>query len=258
MVDVEAYLARIGLGGRPGLSEIHRAHATTIPFENLDSRRGIAVSLDPDDLQDKLVTRRRGGYCFEHNLLLAEMLNALGMTVELLLARVRMGTNPAAGIRPQTHLALRVTDDHGAVWHADVGFGLGTPLLPLPFGPGDEHDLDGWRFRVVAEGRSLVLQALESDQWADLYDFDPQPVPRIDCEVSNWFASTFPGHPMVRWLMVAANGPDGTRVLLSDASGELLLSEHTTGGWTVTPVATADAGALLERRFGLDAALLDE
>jgi N-hydroxyarylamine O-acetyltransferase len=73
MQDFDAYLRRIGLdpAGKPTWQAVHRAHATTIPFENLDSHRGIPVSLEQADLERKLVASRRGGYCFEHNLLLA-------------------------------------------------------------------------------------------------------------------------------------------------------------------------------------------
>ena len=76
MLDLDAYLARIGLSGQPALAEVHRAHVTSIPFENLDPRRGIPVSLAPENLERKLVDARRGGYCFEQNLLLATALEA--------------------------------------------------------------------------------------------------------------------------------------------------------------------------------------
>ena len=153
MRDLDAYLGRIGLSDRPDIAEVHRAHATTIPFENLDSHRGIAVSLASEDIERKLVDERRGGYCFEQNLLLAGALEALGADVDLYLARVRYGA-PAGVIRPRTHLVLGVHAD-GETWHADVGFGLGTLLEPLPFGPGAEHEQPGGRFRVAQDGDEL-------------------------------------------------------------------------------------------------------
>jgi N-hydroxyarylamine O-acetyltransferase len=60
------------------LDAIHLAHATTIPFENLDILLGRPIRLDLVSLQDKLVRDRRGGYCFEHNTLLAAALEAVG------------------------------------------------------------------------------------------------------------------------------------------------------------------------------------
>jgi N-hydroxyarylamine O-acetyltransferase len=136
MFDLDEYLARIGLSGRPDLAQVHRAQATSIPFENLDPQRGVPVSLAPEDLKRKLVTQRRGGYCFEQNLLLKTALEALGAQVDLLLARVRLGAGGAT--RPRSHLVLRV-HAQDASWHADVGFGHGAPLEPLPFGAGAEH-----------------------------------------------------------------------------------------------------------------------
>ena len=136
MLDFDAYFERIGLSAseRPTLHEVHRAHATSIPFENLDPHRGIPVSLAEEDLERKLVRERRGGYCFEQNLLLASALEHLGLEVEPMLARVRAGAPPGT-VRPRSHLVLRVTDGDGRVWHADVGLGLGTLLDPIPFGP---------------------------------------------------------------------------------------------------------------------------
>ena len=87
--DLDAYLERIGASTASGIREIHRAHALAIPFENLDPRRGVPVSLELDDLQRKLVAPASGGYCFEQNLLLAAALESLGAEVELMLARVR-------------------------------------------------------------------------------------------------------------------------------------------------------------------------
>jgi N-hydroxyarylamine O-acetyltransferase len=133
MFDLDAYLARIGLRGRPSLAQVHRAHLASIPFENLDPQCGTPVSLALEDLERKLVAERRGGYCFEQNLLLKAALEALGAEVDLLLARVRLGAERGV-TRPRSHLVLRVRAD-GASWHADVGFGLGAPLEPLPFGP---------------------------------------------------------------------------------------------------------------------------
>jgi len=81
VLELDADLARIGLAGRPGLAAVHRAHSTAIPFENLDPHRGVPVSLAIEDIERKLVHQRRGGYCFEQNLLLAAALEALGAEI---------------------------------------------------------------------------------------------------------------------------------------------------------------------------------
>lgn len=253
MFDLDAYLQRIGLRGRPSVVEVHRAHATSIPFENLDSQRGVAVSLEDEDLQRKLVVARRGGYCFEQNLLLKGALEELGARVELFLARVRYHANGVT--RPRSHLVMRVQDGESS-WHADVGYGLGTLLEPIPFGVSDEHEQAGWRFRVVQDGPELVLQTVEEGKWIDVYGFIPEPVPRIDVEASNWWTCTHPHSPFVSGLIVAALDAGGTRASLSDW-GELSLIEHAPTGHTVTPVVRQEVPTLLAHRFGLPGFALD-
>jgi N-hydroxyarylamine O-acetyltransferase len=246
--DFAAYAERTGLRERPSLAEVHRAHAVSIPFENLDPHRGVPVSLELDALQRKLVSDRRGGYCFEHNLLLKAAYEHLGADVDLMLARVRVSAAPRA-MRPRTHLVLRVHAD-GAVWHADVGFGSGTLLEPIPFGAGDVHDQSGWQVRVVEDGDELVLQTLDGEAWADLYGFVPEPVPLIDVETSNWFTSTFPRSPFVTGLIITAHRPDGTRISLTDR-GDLSLIAQTPTDMAVRPIERAEIPALLESQFGL-------
>ena len=248
MLDLPAYLERIGLSARPDAAELHRAHVTSIPFENLDPRRGIPVSLASEDLERKLVRERRGGYCFEQNLLLKEGLEALGAQVEPMLARVRAGSSPGKP-RPRTHLVLRVHAD-GGEWQADAGFGHGTLLEPIPFGPGGPYTQLGWQFRVVEEGAELILQTAQDDEWIDLYEFVPEPVPFVDIETSNWFTCTHPRSPFVTGLIVSAQHPDGARVSLSDWHG-LSLREETPAGGSTRPVAPDEVPKLIEQRFGL-------
>jgi N-hydroxyarylamine O-acetyltransferase len=252
--DLDAYLERIGLRGRPGIVELHRAHVSSIPFENLDPHCGVPVSLELEALQDKLVMRRRGGYCFEQNFLLGSALEALGAEVDLLLARVRTGAR-GTGPRPRSHLVLRVLIN-GDVWHADVGFGAGTLTEPIPFGPSGVHEQSGWRFRVVAQGPELVLQGAEGDGWTDMYGFVPEQVPFVDLETSNWFTSTHPRSPFVTGLAVARQRRDGTRVSVSDWDS-LALVEHSPAARDVRPVTRDEVPRLLETHFDLPGFTVD-
>jgi len=245
--DLDAYLARIGLSGRPGLAEVHRAHATSIPFENLDSCNGAPVSLDPGRLEDKLVARRRGGYCFEQNLLLAMALESLGIgPVTPMLARVLVGGDGSP--RPRTHLVLQVLDGATA-WHADVGFGAGGPLDPIPFGPGDEQDQEGWRYRVIEAGDELILQSYGDGAWEDQYSFEPRPVPFVDIETSNWFVSTWPDSPFVASAILGAHRV-GTQLMLRVAEAAVL-TERTPTRSTESPVTLDEVPRVLAERFGL-------
>lgn len=266
MFDLDAYLERIGLNGRPSIAQVHRAHLTSIPFENLDPHQGLPVSLEVEDLERKLVSERRGGYCFEQNLLLKAALEALGAEVDMFLARMRlqgpMARPPDARgragtsfepvkpgvVRPRSHLLLRISEN-GLSWHADVGFARGI-LEPIPFGPGPTQEQSGWSFRVVEDGSELVLQKLTGDEWADVYGFLPQPVPLVDVETSNWWASTHPRSLFVCGLIVGVRGDDGTGTLLCDWS-ELSLSEQTPTGTSVTPLEREAIPELLATRFSL-------
>jgi N-hydroxyarylamine O-acetyltransferase len=247
MLDLDAYLERIGLNGRPSIAQIHRAHLASIPFENLDPHRGLRVSLEVEDLERKLVTERRGGYCFEQNLLLKAALEALGAEVEMFLARMRLGAKPGV-VRPRSHLLLRV-NENGESLHADVGFTRGL-LEPIPFGPGPTREQSGWSFRVVEDGAELVLQKQTGDEWVDVYGFLPQPVPLIDVETSNWWTSTHPHSLFVTGLIVGIRGDDGTAALVCDWS-ELSLNEETPAGTSVTPLEREAIPDLLATRFFL-------
>ncbi len=254
MIDFDAYLERIGVRGQtdPTLRDLHRAHATSIPFENLDPHRGVPVSLAQQDLERKLVHERRGGYCFEHNLLFASALEHLGLEVEPMLARVRAGT-PRGTIRPRTHAVLRVRDGDGDVWHADVGFGRGTLLEPIPFGPdaAASYEQGGWMFRTIEEGSELVLQTRTDGAWSDVYAFAPRPVPAVDIETSNWWTCTHPRSPFVFGVIAAVHHADGSRELINDWSGRLeLITESASGSRRSTP-SREQLPELLAERFGL-------
>ncbi len=199
LVDLEAYFRRTGCAGPhaadlASLTALHRAHVDTIPFENLDVALGREVPLGLDAVQDKLVAAGRGGYCFEHNLLFAGVLQRLGFPVTRLLARVRRGRPE---VRYRAHAVLVVQAD-GRLWICDVGFGDDGPLAPLPFESGARVGVDGWTWRAVRQGDEWVVQSLREDGWFDLYGFRAERHFPPDFEVANYFtahheSSTFTG-----------------------------------------------------------------
>jgi N-hydroxyarylamine O-acetyltransferase len=108
---------------------LHRAHQIAVPFENLSIHLPEPISLEENDLVDKIVRRRRGGFCYELNGLFALLLEAFGARVTRVAARVYgdEGLSP-----PFDHLALIVRPADGSgPWLADVGFGRHSdyPLL---------------------------------------------------------------------------------------------------------------------------------
>jgi N-hydroxyarylamine O-acetyltransferase len=200
-----------------------------------------------------MVTRRRGGYCFEHNLLLGAALESLdGFEVAPMLARVRLG--PEGSPRPLNHLLLRVSDRDGT-WLADVGFGGGGLLDPLPFVPGPETEQSGWRYRLVEEGPELVLQVYQDGGWTDMYGFVPEPAEPIDVAVNNWYTGTHPESDFVKGIIVGRRQPD--RCLSLFVFEEAVVVERPVGGASaVAEVARADVPALLAERFGVSGVVL--
>lgn len=214
LVDLDAYLARIGYAGplaptRDVLKNLHLAHATHIPFENLDVLLGRGIRLDLDSLQAKLVTARRGGYCFEQNILFAAMLEQVGFRVTPLAARVRYRTTR---ILPRTHMLLKV-DVEGASWIADVGFGSEGLLHPVPLTAGEASPQFVWTYRVVRDGEAWVLQSQPGGNWHDLYVFTLEPQHPVDYEMANYYVSTNPASRFVQTLTVQLPLPDVRHVI---------------------------------------------
>lgn len=208
-LDLDAYLARIEYDGprrasASVLQALHQAHATHIPFENLDVLLGRPIRIDLDSLQRKLVHDRRGGYCFEQNTLLGTALEQMGFAVTRLAARVRFG---AQRVLPRTHMLLRVNVD-GQAWLADVGFGSRGLLTPLPLQTGQSVQQLAWSFRLEQDNGLWVLQCLQQDAWTDLYAFTLEPQLPVDFEVASWFTSTHPDSMFRRLLVVQSLRPE--------------------------------------------------
>ena len=250
-VDLDAYLARIGYDGPRAatpqvLADLHRLHPQAIAFENLDPFLGRPVRLDVASLQAKLVAGRRGGYCFEHNLLFMHALAALGFEVTPLAARV-LWEQPADALTPLTHMLLHVRAG-GRQWLADVGFGILTQTAPLRLEPGTEQPTPHETFRLVGGEPDLRVQALAGGAWRTLYRFDLSPQHETDRAAMNHYLSTHPDSRFVTGLMVARAVP-GRRLGLSGNR----LTEHVAGGGsTRRHIATpAELCEVLETAFGI-------
>ncbi|MEW5537423.1 arylamine N-acetyltransferase [Streptomyces cyaneofuscatus] len=221
-LDLDAYFARIGWTGEPRptvevLRSLHRAHALGIPFENLDPVLGSVPSLDPADLEAKLVHGGRGGYCYEQNTLLAAVLRQLGFTVTLLTARVTLGAAPG-DIRPRSHILLRVDvpDVAGPSYVADVGFGsIGALLEPIELVTGAELYDAPRHHRLVAVAHDGPLemwevQAEKGGSWEAQYAFTAEPFEGVDVEMINWYIATGPHSPFRQAVYAQRALPDSS------------------------------------------------
>jgi N-hydroxyarylamine O-acetyltransferase len=181
-VDVTAYLNRIGASRTATLPELHRAHQSAVPFENLSIHLGEPISLGPDDLFDKVVRRRRGGFCYELNGLFALLLEELGFSVARVAARVHNGERFGPLF---DHLALLVDDG----WLVDVGFGRHCSY-PLRLAERGEQVDPGGRFRLAdAPGGDLDVYR----EGAPQYRIERRPRALSDFEPACWWQQTWPG-----------------------------------------------------------------
>ena len=141
-------------------------------------------------------------------------------------------------------------------WLADVGFGGGGLLDPVPFEVGVETDQSGWLYRLVEDGPELVLQVFQDGAWTDMYGFIPVPVPVIDVEVSNWYTATHPTSSFVSGVFVGRRSPD--RCLSLFVYEQAVFVQRPVGGASeVTEVTRTVVPGLLAERFGIGGVTLN-
>ena len=174
-MDIDAYLGRIGLTDRPpptleGLKALHRAHLAAIPYENFDVQLGRPVTIAVPAIYDKIVGRRRGGWCYEMNGLFGWALGELGFKVTRATGAVMRAAAGDAVIG--NHLVLRVDLPEG-VHLADVGFGDG-PNEPFAVREGT-FDSNGFPYAVVRTGDGWWRLVNHPAGGAASFDFDPHP-----------------------------------------------------------------------------------
>jgi len=176
-MDVAAYLERIDYRGplaptAETLRRLHVAHLLTVPFENLSIHAGEPVVLEDESLFDKVVARRRGGFCYELNGLFASLLRALGFRVGMLSAAV---ARRGGGFGPEfDHMALLVTLEER--WLADVGFG-DSFVEPLLVDERAEQTQGARAFRIEEGGadRLVLSQRDAGGDWEPQYRFSLAP-----------------------------------------------------------------------------------
>jgi N-hydroxyarylamine O-acetyltransferase len=216
MHDLSGYLHCIGFCGEPRadlatLRGVVLRHALSIPFENLDALTGRRVSLDPEAVEHKLLRQRRGGWCFEQNLLLGNALRAMGFAVTDLAARVVWG-RAADVIAPRTHRVLRVRADNRD-WIVDAGFGGQTLTGALDLASEDAQLTPHEPFRLRRLGDEHLMESKVAGQWLPLFRFDLQPQQPVDFEAANFQLVRDPESHFTQGLRVSRVTPEGRHVL---------------------------------------------
>jgi N-hydroxyarylamine O-acetyltransferase len=250
-MDTTAYLRRINYHGpldptAETLRALHKAHLLAVPFENLSIHLGEPIVLDQGALFEKIVRRRRGGFCYELNGLFAALLRDLGFDVTMLSAGVARGDG---SFGPEfDHLTLlitisetgesvvrgpwsvveaelqRTTDNRQRTrWLADVGFG-DSFCEPLRLDEPGEQLQDGRAFRIDRAGPQLILlRQDEGATWQPQYRFTLQPRQHADYLGMCHYHQTSPESSFTRKRVCTRATPAG-RVTLSDL--RLIVTEH--------------------------------
>ncbi|CAM4683232.1 unnamed protein product [Lepidochelys kempii] len=249
-MDVGAYLSRIGYQGptEPTLETLrglHRCHLFSVPFESLSVHCGEPITLAPPLLYDKIVRRRRGGFCYENNGLFLWLLRALGFDVVGLAGRVRNRFTGRLG-PPRDHLLL-LARLGGQRFLCDVGFGDGF-LEPLRLEPGLEQPQEGSTFRLGLAGGVWVLERLRAPggEGRVLYTFTLEERELGDFAAMACYHQQAPSSLFACKSFCSLPQPGGGR--LTYMGWRLIATRG--GERTETPLQPPEIPALLQHTFG--------
>ena len=246
-----AYFARIGWSDSASVDietvkALHLLHNGAIPFENLDVLLPREMQLDDLSLEEKLVTARRGGYCFEQNGVFERALREIGFNVRSLLGRVVLA-NPSS-LPPRTHRLLLV-ELQGEQWIADVGFGGQTLTALIRLQADIEQQTPHGEYRLVQEGDDWILQFRHHAHWQSMYRFDLVVQHQSDYLMGNFWSAHWPQSHFRHHLLMCRHLPDGGKLTLTNF--------HFTryqDGRAVEQINLPDVAslyALLQEQFGL-------
>ncbi len=246
-MDLDTYLSRIGLAVRPpvtraGLTVLHRAHLMAISYENIDVQLGRPLTTSPAAAFDKIVTRRRGGWCYEMNGLFGWALGALGFQVTRATGAVSRAK--AGDAKNGNHLVLKVALREGT-FLADVGFGDG-PIDPVRLVPG-AFSSRGFPFAVSQVDETWWRLSDERPN-AKSFDFDLAPADEALLAEKCILLQTAPVSPFVQNLVAQRHTGEGHAILRGR-----IISHVTPNGATERMLAGADdLVATLKDVFALD------
>ena len=214
---IRAYLHRLGISEDRTFShtygelcEIQYAHACRIPYENFDILNSVPLSLEPDDLFDKIILHRRGGYCFELNGLLGWLLSALGFSVTDYFARFLRGES---GIPMRRHRILRVSCAEGDCI-CDVGVGQIAPRYPLFLREHEIQEQFGETYRFERDDvLGWVLWEQHKGEWRQYLSFFEEPHFPVDFIQPSFYCEKHPDSPFPKALMLSIKTEKGRKTV---------------------------------------------
>ncbi len=213
--QIDRYLERIGFTGPINhdgdtLDRLIWAHISTVPFESLDLHEyGIVPSLNIDDLYEKFVVRRRGGYCFEQNTIFGQLLNDLGFPTYATV--VRLLGPPGFPLFAYAHKGL-VSRAEGKDWYCDVGFGGPGPKGAVEIRDG-EQVVGGVTFRGTIRPDDFLIERKTEDGWRNVLYFAQRPIEPVDFEPLNFYCAMRPNSNFRTNRTVNLTLPNGSKAL---------------------------------------------
>ncbi len=214
-MKINDYLARFeGKGYKvvtlSNLKHLQRLHMQQVPFENLDVIRKVPIYLNLQTIYEKIVTHRRGGYCYELNGLFNWLLTELGFDAHLIAATVRRPNGEWA--KADTHAAILVQFNESYL--VDVGFGDST-YLPIPLNGEERTDSSG-TYRVIQQTASTFdLERNNDTGIRTLYRFSTNPKSLTDFHEGCVFNQVAKESSFTHSDIVTRATPTG-RITLSD------------------------------------------
>ena len=180
------------------VNQLIRSHLQQFAFSSINSLLGRTLSLAPDDLTERVVIKRQGGYCFEHNKLMYTLLQLLGYEVRPVIARVMVnGRND----NPRSH-RLTVLRWQQKTFLVDVGFGVLTPAVAIELDNTAIQSAFGRQYRVEArDGEYLVWQV--APEQVCLYQVSLARFYEQDCEVAHFYSHRHDKAAFVNNLVVS-------------------------------------------------------
>jgi len=248
------YLRRIGFNSEPKidyetLSELQYRHFLTVPYENLDILRNIPLSLEVSDLYEKIVIRKRGGYCFELNAIFNWLLREIGFNTVIYFARFLLGESQ---IPMRRHRVIRV-DINSVSYLADVGVGSITPERPLKLIENEETEIRGITYKFIKEpflGWILNFKINgKNDKWQKLYSFTEEEQLEVDFIQPNFYCQYSPDSIFNKNNMVAIRTETGKSTL----DGNIFKTLDFNGGLKAVKECTEkEIPEILKNYFGIE------
>ncbi len=193
------------------LSDIQYAYAATVPYENLDILAGIPLSLEEADLYDKIVTRHRGGYCFEVNGFLTSLLRSIGYDVTEYMARYLRGETD---IPMRRHRVLVVTCGDASRYVVDAGIGQNAFRRPIPFVENGEITVCGETYRLVKRDfYGWVIEDWHKGQWRAFYGFTEEVQLNLDYIMPSFWCEKHPDSPFTKGNILSIKTDTGRKTL---------------------------------------------